>query len=202
MDSRLNGLDWDTIPGLFDHLDAIKATLINLEIVMGRWVQESFDVFNPDGIISHNLVLVLFLTPNHQSRVESSNEVLGDYLFLAVVMYKPMAQRTCPLHNTVNNLCECAWDKTLSLAFVSLSEAASYFPYPQAADHADYTIVPVDNIMMQVTGLMSEYIIGHLLRMIEGDVMNVVLPPAFGTDAKAWDFHIPYMGWCGPTTSS
>ena len=108
MDSHLNGLDWDTIPGLFDCLDAVKATRIDLEIVTGQWVHESFDVFNSDGVISHNLVVVLFLTPNRQTRVDSSNKVLGDYVFSAVVMYKLTAQRTCPLRNAVNNLCECA----------------------------------------------------------------------------------------------
>ena len=120
-------------------------------------------------------------------------------------MYKPTAQHTCLLRNAVNDLCECAWDKKPSLAFVSLSEAASYFLYPEAADHVDYAIVPIDNIMTQVVGLMSDYIVGRLLCMIEGDVMNMVLPPAFGIDAKARDFdwfHIPYVGECGPTTSS
>ena len=81
MNSHLDGLDWDTIPGLFNHLDAVKVTLIDLEIVTGWWVHESFDIFNLDGDVSHNLVLVLFLTPNHQTHVESSNEVLGDYVF-------------------------------------------------------------------------------------------------------------------------
>ena len=71
MDSRLNGLDWDTIPGLFDHIDAVKATLIDLEIITGQWVQESFNIFNLDGIVSHNLALVLFLTPNHQTHTSS-----------------------------------------------------------------------------------------------------------------------------------
>ena len=188
MDSRLDGLDWDTIPGLFNHLDAVKATLIDLEIVTGQWVQESFDIFNPDRDVSHNLALVLFLTPNHQSHVKSSNEVLGDYVFSAVVMYKPMAQHTCPLRNAVNDLCECARDKKPSLAFVSLSEVASYFPYPEEADHVDYAIVPVDNVMTQVVGPTSDYIVGWLLRMIEGDVMNVVLPPTFGIYAKARSF--------------
>ena len=106
-------------------------------------------------------------------------------MFSAVVMYKPMAQCTCPLRNTVNDLCECARDKKPSLAFVSLSEAASYFPYPEVADHVDYAIVPADNVMTQVIGLTSDYIVGQLLRMIGGGVMNVVLPPAFGIDAKA-----------------
>ena len=108
MDSLLNGLDWDTIPGLFDHLDTVKATHINLDIVTSQWMHESFDIFNLDRVISHNFVLVLFLTPNHQACVESSNEVLRDYVFLAVVMYKLMAQHTCPLHSAVNDLCECA----------------------------------------------------------------------------------------------
>ena len=38
IDSCLNGLDWDTIPGLFDCLNTIKATLINLDIVTGFWM--------------------------------------------------------------------------------------------------------------------------------------------------------------------
>ena len=99
-----------------------------------------------------------------------------------------MAQHTCPLHSTVNNLCELARMKKPSFAFVSLSEVASYFPYPEAADHVDYAIVPIDNVMTQVVGLTSEYIVGQLLHMIEGEVMTVMLPPAFGTDAKAQDF--------------
>ena len=109
-------------------------------------------------------------------------------MFLAVVMYKLMAQHTCPLCNTVNDLCECAQDKKPSLAFISLSETASYFPYPEAADHVDYAIIPIDNIMTRVIGPTSNYIVGRLLHMIEGDAMNVVLPPAFGIYAKAQDF--------------
>ena len=130
MDRHLDGLDWDTIPGLFNRVDAFKTTLINLDIATVRWMQESFDLFNPDGEVSHNSALVLFLMPNHQARVTSSNDLLGDYVFLAVVMYKPMAQSTCPLPNAVNNLCELTQNKIPTLAFVSLSEAASYFPYP------------------------------------------------------------------------
>ena len=187
MDNRLDGLDWDTIPGLFDHLNIIKATLINLEIITGLWVHESFNIFNPDGIISHNLVLVMFLMPNHQTCVKLLNEVLGDYVFSAVVMHKPMAQHTCPLCNAVNNLCECAWDKTPSLVFISLSEAASYFLCPEMADHVDYAIVRVDNIMTRLVRLMSDYIVGQLLCIIEGNIMNVMLPHAFGIDANTQD---------------
>ena len=32
MDTRLDGLDWDTIPGLFDRLDTIKTMHIDLNI--------------------------------------------------------------------------------------------------------------------------------------------------------------------------
>ena len=150
MDSHLDSLDLGYHSRPFDCLNIVKATLIDLEIVTGRWVHESFDVFNQDRIFSHNLALVLFLMPKHQTCIESSNEVLGDNVFSAVVMYKPMAQHTCPLGNAVNNLCECTWDKMPSLVFVSLSEALSY---PQAADHVDYAIVPVNNVMTQVVGL-------------------------------------------------
>ena len=41
MDNRLDGLDWDTIPGLFDHLNTIKATHIDLDIVTDWWMHES-----------------------------------------------------------------------------------------------------------------------------------------------------------------
>ena len=109
-------------------------------------------------------------------------------MFSVVVMYKPMAQHTCPLHNAVNNLCECAQDKKPSLAFFSLSEATSYFSYPEAADHVDYALIPVNNVMTWVIGSTSDYIVGQLLHMIEGDVMNIVLPPAFGINAKTQDF--------------
>ena len=77
-------------------------------------------------------------------------------------MYKPTAQHICPLRNAVNDLCECARDKKPSLAFISLSEAASYFLYPEAADHVDYAIVPINNIMTQVIGLTSDYIVGQI----------------------------------------
>ena len=33
MDKCLSSLDWDTIPGLFDHVNAIKATHIDFDIV-------------------------------------------------------------------------------------------------------------------------------------------------------------------------
>ena len=69
MNSRLNDLDWDTIPGLFDRLDAVKATHMDLDFVSGQWIHESYDVFNLDGAASHNLALIFFLTPNHQACV-------------------------------------------------------------------------------------------------------------------------------------
>ena len=103
-------------------------------------------------------------------------------------MYKPMAQHMCPLSSAVIDLCEFARNKTPALALISLSEAASYFPYPLAEDHVNYAIVLVDNGMTQVVGLTSEFLVGRLLCMIEDDVMNIVLPPAFGINADAWDF--------------
>ena len=39
MDRRLDGLDWDTIPGFFDRVDAVKTTLIDLDIATIRWMQ-------------------------------------------------------------------------------------------------------------------------------------------------------------------
>ena len=47
MDTCLDGLDWDTIPGFFNCQDAI----------------------NSNDVISHNLVLALFLTLNTQRQL-------------------------------------------------------------------------------------------------------------------------------------
>ena len=79
---------------------------------------------------------------------------------------------------------------------ISLLEEASYFPYPSAEDHVDYAIIPVVNGMTQVIGSTSEFLVGRLLLVIESEVMNVVLPPAFGLDADAWDFNwVPHPVW-------
>ena len=78
MDSCLDGLDWDTIPGLFDCLDAIKMMHIDLDIATSQWIDESYDIFNPDDAVSYNLVLALFLTPNAQPWVELMNSVIGN----------------------------------------------------------------------------------------------------------------------------
>ena len=94
IDKRLDGLDWDTIPGLFDHVNAIKATHIDLDIATGQWMTESYDVFNPDGVVSQNLTLALFLMPNNQLRVEPLNDVIRDNVFSAVVIYKLTVQNT------------------------------------------------------------------------------------------------------------
>ena len=71
----------------------------------------------------------------------------------------------CPGQETILGICQ-------------LIKEASYFPYQEVADHVDYAIVPVNNIMTWVIRLTSDYIVGRLLHMIEGDVMNMVLPPA------------------------
>ena len=188
MDTRLNSLDWDTIPGLFDHLDDVKMTHIDLEIASSRWLEESFNVFNLDDDTSHNLVLALFLMLNTQPRVEPLNNIIRDYIFSTVVMYKLMAQSTCSLQDTISKLCEFAKNRTPAITLVSLSEAASYFPYPDEEDSVDYAIIPVDNGMTRVVGPTSAFLVGHLLRVIDNDTTHVVLPPAFGLDAEAWDF--------------
>ena len=186
-DTCLDGLDWDTIPGLFDHLDEVKMTHIDFEIASSRWLEESFDIFNLDDDASHNLAVALFLTPNTQPWVELSNDVIRNFIFSAVVMYKPMAQSTCSLWDTISKLCEFARDKTPAIALISLSEAASYFPYPNDEDRIDYAIVPVDNEMTRVVWPMSAFLVGWLLHVID-DTMHIILPPAFRLDAEARDF--------------
>ena len=91
-------------------------------------MKESFDIFNPDDNASHNLALALFLMPNAQPWVEPSNNVIRDYVFSAVVMYKPMAQNTCSLWDAVSKLYEFVRDKTPAVALISLSEGSIIFP--------------------------------------------------------------------------
>ena len=167
MDSCLNDLDWDTIPGLFNHLDTVKMMHINLDIATSWWINESYGVFNPDDIVNHNLVLVLFLTPNAQPWVEPSNSVIGNYVFSAVVMYKLTAQNMCCLRDAISELCELTRQNTPAIALVSLSEVTLYFPYPTKEDRVDHTIIPVNNGMTQVIGPMSAFLVGCLLRVIK-----------------------------------
>ena len=188
MDIRLDGLDWDTISGLFDCLDTIKTMHIDLNIATSQWMNESYDICNPDDTISHNLVLALLLTSNAQPRVEPMNNVIGNCVFSAVVMYKPTAQNMCSLQDAVSELCEFARKDTPAITLVSLSEATSYFPYRAEEDRIDYTIVPVDNGMTQVIGPSPAFLVGRLLHVIENDITNVILPPAFSLEAEAWDF--------------
>ena len=84
--------------------------------------------------------------------------------------------------------CEFARKDTPAVTLVSLSESTSYFPYPAEEDRIDYTIIPVDNEMTQVIGPSSAFLVGRLLHVIENDVTNIVLPPAFRLDAEAQDF--------------
>ena len=100
-----------------------------------------------------------------------------------------MAQNTCSLWDTVSKLCEFVRDKTPAIALISLSEAASYFPYLDEEDHVDYAIVQVNNRMTQVIGPTSAFLVGRLLRVIDNDTMHVILPPAFGLDTEAQDFN-------------
>ena len=147
-------LDWDTMPGLFDHLDTVKATLIDLEIITGQVGTTNLSTSSIwMELLATILALVLFLTPNHQTCIESTNEVLGDYVFLVVVMYKPMAQCTCPLcSNAVNDLCEFAQDQDASPWLSSAYQRRHLISrYPLRLQiMSDYAIVLVDNVMTRV----------------------------------------------------
>ena len=103
-------------------------------------------------------------------------------------MYKPTAQSTCSLRDAISKLCEFAKNRTPAVALVSLSEAASYFPYPDEEDHVDYAFVLVNNGMTWVIGPMSVFLVGHPLCVIDNNTMHIVLLPAFGLDAEAQDF--------------
>ena len=136
--------------------------------------------------------------------MEPSNNIIGDYVFSAVVMYKPMAQSTFSLWEAINKLCEFIKNRTPAVALVSLSEGASYFPYPVEEDCVDYAIVPLDNRMTRVVGPTAAFLVGRLLHVIDNDTMHIILPPAFCLDAETQDFNlvpIQYGETCGPTTN-
>ena len=58
MDACLDGLDLDTISSLFDCLDAVKMMHIDLDIATNQWIDESYDIFNRDDNVSHNISIV------------------------------------------------------------------------------------------------------------------------------------------------
>ena len=95
-------------------------------------------------------------------------------------VYKPMAQDMCSLRSAVSELCEHAKKKIPAITLISLFEVATYFLYPAEEDHIDNTIVAVDNGMTQVIGSTSVFLVGHLLRVIENDITNVILPLLLG----------------------
>ena len=87
-------------------------------------------VHNPDRVVSHNLMLALFLTPNAEPRVKPMNDIIRDYVFSAMVVYKLTVQSMCSLHSTVNKLGKYARKKTPAIAVVSLLEAAASIIFP------------------------------------------------------------------------
>ena len=61
---QLDGLDWDTITGLFDRVGSVKTTHVDTLTVTGSWAaHEVYNPFCPNGAVVHNQALALFLSP-------------------------------------------------------------------------------------------------------------------------------------------
>ena len=180
---RLADLDWDTITGLFDRVGALKTTHVDTPTVTRSWAaRPDYDPFCPGGNILHNRALALFLSPNMNPLIETDHPELKNFVFSAVVVFKPASQNTCDLVTGVNRLLDFFDKEQSSMALVSLSDTADYFPYPDEADRVDYAVVPADNLHTRSVGPASSFMCGRLIRVEIKGVTHVVLPPAFEKD--------------------
>ena len=187
-DKHLNGIDWDTIPGLFDWVENMWATHVDVRTAVNSWAKNSnIYTFCPDGEVIHNLALALFLMPNAEPSIIPENSILKDAVFSAVIVFKPMTQNTCSIATAVDRLVEYHEKDTPALALVSLSEKSSYFPYP--VRQIDYAVVLADNLMMRSMGPMSSFIFRRLLHADVSSITNVILPPSFSKEPNNLDFN-------------
>ena len=186
---QLEGLDWDTITGLFIRVGSVKMTHVDTPTVTGTWAaHEEYDPFCPNKEVIHNQVLALFLLPNTEPSVEPAHPNLKNYVFSAVVVFKPTTQNTCNVVTGVTRLVEL-YDKGVpGMALVNLSEKADHFPYPEEKDRVDYAVVPADNLNTRSVSPASSFMFARLIRADIGGVTHVVLPPAFGKDADSISF--------------
>ena len=186
---QLIGLDWDTITGLFDRVGTVKTMHVDTPTVTGSWAAHAdYDPFCPSGTVLHNQALALFLSPNTEPSIELDHPELRDYVFSAVVVFKPASQNTCNLVTGVNCLLEFCDKGESSMALISLSDKADYFPYSDEADRVDYAVVPADNLHTRSVGPASSFMFGRLIRADIGGLTHVVLPPAFEKDLENINF--------------
>ena len=180
MNDQLIGLDWDTVTSLFDRVGAVKTTHVDTPMVTSSSAARvHYDPFCPGGTVLHNQALALFLLPNTEPSIELDHPELKDFVFSAVVVFKPATQNTCNLISGVNCLLELCDKGEPSMALISLSDKADYFPYPDEADRVDYAVVPADNLHTRSVGPTSSFMFGQLIRADIGGLTHVVLPPAF-----------------------
>ena len=186
---QLTGLDWDTITGLFDRVGAVKMTHVDTPTVTGSWAaRPDYDPFCPSGTVLHNQALALFLSPNAEPSIEPDHPELKDFVFSAVVVFKPASQNTCNVVSGISRLLEFYDKEEPSMALISLSDKADYFPYPDEADREDYAVVPADNLHTRSVGPTSSFMFGRLIRADIGGLTHVVLPPAFEKDLENLNF--------------
>ena len=186
---QLSGLDWDTITGLFNRVGVVKTTHVDMPTVTGSWAAcEDYDPFCPDRAVVHNQALALFLSPNTEPSVEPDHPELKNFVFSAIVVFKPATQNTCNVVTGINRLLEFYDKGEPAMVLVSLSEQADYFPYPEETDRVDYAVVPADNLHTRSIGPMSSFMFRRLIRADIGGLTHVVLPPTFGKDTENINF--------------
>ena len=189
MNEKLTGLDWDTITGLFDRVGAVKTMHVDMPTVTGSWATHAdYDPFCPNGKVVYNQALALFLSPNTEPSIEPDHHDLKNFVFSVIIVFKPATQNTCNVVTGVNRLLEFYDKGESSMALISLSEKADYFPYLEETDRVDYAVVPADNLRTRSVGPASSFIFGRLIKADIGGLTHVVLPPAFGKDTENTNF--------------
>ena len=125
---RLDGINWDMVPGLFSRVSSVQTTMIDVGLAVQTWTfQSPFDEhFIPDGILAHNLALCLVLSPNTNKDFQVEGGPFGMHVFSMVVIYVPKVQKRCMLLQAIEQLAQLGKSGESGLALVQISHKSPY----------------------------------------------------------------------------
>ena len=162
---KLDGVDWDTVPGLFSWVSSLWTMMIDIELAIQMWTFQSpfDDHFVPDRVLAHNLALCLVLLPNTNKDFQVEGGRFKMHVFSAVVIYVPKVQRRCMLLQAIEQLAQLGKNGESRLALVRISWKALYLPCPADEDKINYVVAPVDGDLVKDIGCPEDFAAGHLL---------------------------------------
>ena len=201
VNTKLDGVDWESIPSLFTWAGHLWATMINVNLVVESWTSSFDDHFVPGGKLVHNLALCLMLSPNTNKDFQVEYGPFQWHVLSVVVIYVLMTQRQCSLLQAVEWLAPLGKSQESGLVFICISHNVPYIPSLADADKIDYAVIPAHCDLMKDFGCFENFPPGHLL-CLEGAnrQIHIVPPLAFRHDPKAMSvLYVPenLEGQCG-----